>query len=57
MPSADLREWLEAERRVEKNFLNAAGGDAKRARWAVGRAKRIEAELRRRSGRNPLADP
>jgi hypothetical protein len=55
MPSEDLTEWLRIERNVVRDFYSAPreGKPAERARWARDRVKRIEGELRRRSGRVP----
>jgi hypothetical protein len=60
VPSEDLRDWLRIEKQVKADFwLDGIGDDkrAQRARWASGRIKKIEAELRQRSSRTPTVDP
>ena len=52
MPAEDLRDWLRIERKVKTDFLVSPRDErVERARWASGRIKKIEGELRSRSGR------
>ena len=59
IPTEDLVEWLRIERNVMTDYLADGIGEPRRdqrARWASGRARRIESELLKRSQRLPKQD-